>query len=242
MNIIKLPKGNGEFRTIYVPDEASKVKMRACIPFLENRLESIRTIDVNYAFQRGRNCLQHAALHIGFRYSLSLDLCNFFDSLTADLVSDVIPQSIIDICFHQGVARQGFPSSPAISNLIGLKLDEEITKTLRRYQIQCVYSRYADDMTFSFNDEYLAEIIPSLVTTEVTPLGFQINHKKTRLQCSSNGRRIICGIGVGDSSLHVTRKIRRKIRAAVHKGNMRSAKGLSEWAKNIVCHQFSGSY
>jgi hypothetical protein len=61
--------------------------------------------------------------------------------------------------------------------------------------------------------------------------GFEINHRKTRLQSSTAGRRIITGVGVGDDGLYPTRALKRKLRAAIHQKHGNSARGLAEVAK-----------
>lgn len=78
-----------------------------------------------------------------------------------------------------------------------------------------VYTRYADDLAFSFNFPDVVEMLMREVPRIVEKHGFRINPSKTHLQCAKAGRRIITGVAV-DSGVHPTREIKRRIRAAAH--------------------------
>jgi hypothetical protein len=135
-------------------------------------------------------------------------------------------------CFPDGAARQGLPTSPALANIAARNLDNEILK-LRgsgRFGKLFVYTRYADDLTFSFDNIYLAETLMKKVPQIVESQGFRINPTKTKLQWAGAGRRMITGVAV-DKTIHVPREIKRRIRAAKHQNNKKQINGLSEWAK-----------
>ena len=55
--IARIPKHNGKFRNIYIPKHEYKTELRGLIGELEDILSSLDTCRVNYAFQRGRNCV-----------------------------------------------------------------------------------------------------------------------------------------------------------------------------------------
>jgi len=61
--------------------------------------------------------------------------------------------------------------------------------------------------------------------------GFTINERKTSFQSARAGRRIITGVGVGDDSIHPTRKMKRRLKAASHQRRMSAANGMREHCK-----------
>ena len=51
------------------------------------------------------------------------------------------------VCFR-GRLPQGAPSSPVITNMICVPLDNALLRLVKK--TNCVYTRYADDITFSY--------------------------------------------------------------------------------------------
>lgn len=229
--IALIKKGNGKFRKICVPNSQWKKTLRELLPTLETILDHYDTTRVNYAFQHLKNCALNAYQHIGYRYTLSLDLEDFFDSITPEHVKDLIPENIITECFIDGSPMQGLPTSPLIATIAFLKYDKKIINLMKRLDVDAIYTRYADDLIFSFNDKIYKGRIQYLVQQALLDSGFRINSQKTKLQDTQNGRRIITGIAVDDHGLHPTRRTKRKLRAAIHQNNLASQEGLKEWAK-----------
>lgn len=90
-----------------------------------------------------------------------------------------------------------------------------------------VYSRYADDITFSNNDdEFPSEIafldrygqvwIGTKLFRLVSRAGFDLNYAKSRLK-SRKQRQEVTGITISGSQLNVRRKFVRNIRAVLYK-------------------------
>ena len=77
--IARIPKHNGKFRNIYIPKHEYKTELRGLIGELEDILSSLDTCRVNYAFQRGRNCVLNALQHLGYNFTLSMDVEEFFN-------------------------------------------------------------------------------------------------------------------------------------------------------------------
>jgi hypothetical protein len=225
----EIDKRNGKTRTVYSVNNHLKIQLKECLPYLENRLTELDNSNVNYAFEKGKNCVQGALKHIGFKYTLSMDLANFFDSIKREHVSDLIDKNVLDLCLIDDAPKQGLPTSPLIATIAFLKCDEKILNYSKYNNI--VYTRYADDLIFSFNERSNYIKIESLVNSIVDSHNFSINPNKTKLQSYKNGRRIITGIGVDKDKIYPTRKILKKIRAAVHQRHKFSHSGLVEWSK-----------
>ena len=160
-----------------------------------------------------------------------MDLENFFDSITPGHVEGIIPEPIINQCFIDGNPKQGLPTSPIISIIAFLSCDKNIVETLNKLNINALYTRYADDLIFSFNDQKDEGKIRFIVKQIVEKHGFCINERKTQLQNSKNGRIIITGLAVDNKGIYATRRTKKKIRAAVHQNNESSLVGLIEWSK-----------
>lgn len=90
---------------------------------------------------------------------------------------------------------QGAPTSPALANLCAYRLDMRLQALAD--SMQASYSRYADDLTFSGDEEFeqsLRRFIPQ-VAAIVLEEGFVLNHKKTRIMRAST-RQQVTGIVV----------------------------------------------
>lgn len=229
--IIKLPKGDGRFRTIYAPSKAYKEKLTSFLLDLQQKVHDADKDRTIHGFMRGRGPVSNALKHVGYAYTLSLDLKDFFDSVNAEMVRGYLSEEELNLCFIDGIARQGLPTSPLIANLAFLKLDKMIKNAIAEEGTFTVYTRYADDLIFSFNNKDFAATLETLVEKIVTGGGFVLNRKKTKLQSAKQGRRMITGIGVGERGIYPSRKLKRRIRAAIHQKNREKAFGLLSWAE-----------
>jgi hypothetical protein len=79
-----------------------------------------------------------------------------------------------------------------------------------------VYTRYADDLSFSCNSESVAARIQQEIPALAEKFGFKINPAKTTRQHAAAGLRTITGIAVTPTGIRPTRQARRKLRAATH--------------------------
>ena len=228
--VVRIPKSGGRTRRIYIASTAFDAKLREVVPYLERRLLTLDRHGANYAFSKGRNCAQHAERHVGFAFTASFDLADFFDSIGERHLRGIVSDDVLKLCLVDGAPRQGLPTSPLLSNLGFLRCDGEILRLLRPIDPSLVYTRYADDMYVSVNERRLVPDVQSSIRTAVSRFGFSLNGRKFRLQDSRNGRRVITGIAVDERRIHPTRRTGKKIRAALHQGNATSHRGLTEWA------------
>ena len=228
--IAKIPKGNGTFRTLYIPSKAYKEKLQTFLLDLQQKVHNADEEQYAHGFIRGRNVVSNAKKHVGYSYTLSLDLKDFFDSVQAEMVSEYLTKEELSLCFIDGIARQGLPTSPIIANLAFLKVDKEIVDAIAEVGAYTVYTRYADDMIFSFKQEGLEVLLLETVRGIVEKHGFSINEYKSTLQKAKNGRRMITGISVGERDIQASRKVKRRIRAALHQEKLQNVYGLLSWA------------
>lgn len=109
---------------------------------------------------------------------------------------------------------QGAPSSPALANLCAVNLDLRLQAAAE--ECGAVYSRYADDLTFSGGEEFRrgARRFLPLVGVIVQEEGFAINFRKTRIMGHATRQRVT-GVVVNDK-LNVDRRYYDRIKAILH--------------------------
>lgn len=247
MRISKRPKGNGKFRTIYMPNAKEKRKLRDLLPLLNEihakAVDAAGTRGIAHAFVANRNPVTCALPHRGFQVTVSCDLENWFDTVREDqLVAAGVPPDVakaITIPDENGVGlcRQGLPTSPLAANIAAVAMDVQILEHLKQLQnvwvrFRFAYTRYADDIIVSVSldtdevggplpDEWREDSLfwlKSMILHSACKMDWKIAEHKTHIQHAKAGRRIIVGIAV-DDRLQATRKTRRKLRAARHQAH-----------------------
>jgi RNA-directed DNA polymerase len=109
---------------------------------------------------------------------------------------------------------QGSPTSPAIANLVAYRLDCRLSGLADA--IGATYTRYADDLVFSGDDELLhgqrrcLELIGTIVHDE----GFRLNDAKTTVRFQSD-RQYVTGLVVNER-LNVPRAEFDRLKAILH--------------------------
>jgi len=78
MKIVNIPKGNGKFRTIYVPNKQEKAHLRSLVWKIADRAEKACPKEVPHGFMRKRSPVTNAQAHVGHEFTLTMDLRDFF--------------------------------------------------------------------------------------------------------------------------------------------------------------------
>lgn len=226
----------GKKRTIYAPDDSLKQLLRVFfLPTLQAVYDSKVIYSCDHAFISGKNCVTNAQSHIIHRYVLKMDIQQFFQSITIWHLAFYFEGSplikFLDMLLVDGHLPQGFPTSPVLANIAMIRVDQEIVDYLKSISVRICYTRYSDDLTFSFPNKGMMVDIVTGVTRILNKYRLSVHPNKTKLQDKANGRAVITGVGVSMTRVHPTRKTLKKIRAAKHQGNDQSAKALIAWAK-----------
>ncbi|PEN45077.1 RNA-dependent DNA polymerase [Bacillus wiedmannii] len=226
----KIKKKNGNDRTIYAPQKNLSIIQKKFSYILSlvynNHLNS-------HGFIKERSIVTNAEQHIKQKFILNIDLENFFESINFGRVramfihyfkfNELVATTLANICCHyDGFLPQGAATSPIISNILSFKMDKELTKLAKKNH--CIYSRYADDITFSTKKNQFPKDIAYIensfikINSELLKVimgnGFFINKNKTRLN-SHREKLSVTGITVNEK-LNVERKYIRKIRSILH--------------------------
>ncbi len=232
-----IPKRDGTRRLIMAPKRRLKEILRKLHELLVIRLPVHAAA---HGFRRGRSVKTNAEPHVGKAFLVHMDVRDFFPTLHVGRVRGYLialgygypvatvlatlmteaerqPVEIEGRVFHVPVGFrhcvQGAPTSPGLANAIFLRADRRLYKLSEK--LGFVYTRYADDLTFSGDDPNGAKTLCRLVPRILQEEGFEINPGKTRIMRAS-GRQRIAGVTV-NRTLGLSRKERRVIRAMIHR-------------------------
>jgi RNA-directed DNA polymerase len=161
----EIAKAKGGTRRIAAPRAPLRKVQRI---LLEQILDKIPMHDACHGFVAGRSTVTNAAPHIGAAIVVKLDLKDFFPTVHYRRVkglfemlgyAEPVAKTLAGLTTHRpkldddtvvwpGMLPQGAPTSPALANLACRRLDRRLEKLAAKYG--AVYTRYADDLTFSF--------------------------------------------------------------------------------------------
>jgi RNA-directed DNA polymerase len=219
-------KPSGKLRMLCVPSRELAQMQR---DIARKLLWTLPIANAAHGFLPGRSTLTHARIHAGKRVVVTLDLVDFFPSCTYGVVMDGLTSAglptalcriVLNVCTFRGSLPQGAPTSPMLSNITFSTFDRRLHTYARLAGAD--YSRYADDLAFSFRDDVPRDDIDAFIGDVGLTLGsvFRINHDKTRIMRSGT-RQVVTGLVVnacGTLAARVPREIRRKFRAEQHRG------------------------
>ena len=215
----EIPKKDGTSRILYVPHLALKVVQRW---ILKEILEKINVSNQAMAFVPKKNGLKvNAEYHKKNIFILEMDIKKFFDSIKETQVFQLfckigyntdVSAILANLCTYEDALPQGAVTSPYIANLVTYHLDVRLNGLCSRKDI--VYTRYADDLSFSSNNRTKLNSIEKFVQCIVREEGFEINEKKTRY-LSNDVKKTITGITINNEELHVDKDFKKKIRAMI---------------------------
>ncbi len=210
-----------------------------------------------HGFTEGRSIVTNATVHCNkqTQHLLNIDLEDFFPSVTFFRVRGVFQKKpfefshevatvLAQICTVDGVLPQGAPTSPFISNLVCRSMDRDLMALAKRHRAR--YTRYADDLTFSFSVRYPHSLPSNICSFEggVLALGnelveiinghsFRINETKSRF--STRGHRLeVTGVKINEFP-NVKREFVDQIRGALNAWEKYGYKlAQQEWERRVV--------
>lgn len=222
-------KRAGGWRLIESPKSTLKAVQRR---ILREILDRVPAHSAAHGFVPGRSILTNAAPHVGQEVVVRYDLTNFYPTVRfsrvaaifrgfgycreaavwlARLCTSALPQTIE---FPEGEANairpylpahlpQGAPTSPALANLSAYRLDLRLQALVAKFG--GVYTRYADDMTFSGPPGFRRALPTFLPLAEqvIHQERFRINRAKRRV-LRTNVRQIVAGV-VTNSRINAVR-------------------------------------
>ncbi|HWN69835.1 MAG TPA: reverse transcriptase family protein, partial [Haliangium sp.] len=244
-----VPKADGSERRIAAPRARLKQVQRV---ILDQILARLPVHDACQGFVPGRSIVSNAAPHRGAAVLLKMDLRDFFPTVHYRRAQgffqrigygEEVAATLAGLVTHRpvladgsvgwpGVLPQGAPTSPALANLVCRRLDARLAGLARKSG--AVYTRYADDLTFSFAAEPAVDLgrfawwVDQICGQE----GFVENTRKRRILRRGNQQRVT-GVVVNDK-LSVPRAARRRFRAILENcrrhGLASQARGRDDFA------------
>lgn len=240
----EVPKRGGGVRKICVPCGALKAAQRK---ILDRILVPWSPHRAAHGFVPGRSIVTAGLPHVGSELIVKFDLKDFFPTvgywrvmgLFADMgypmsdrkfdvadASDRVAPTLARLCcftsdsklWGSGFLPQGAPTSPALTNLACRRMDARLEGAAAASG--GVYTRYADDLTFSFKSARKVSVgkLKWVVNEIVQGEGFLVNWPKFRI-ASRGDRQLVLGSVVNDV-LQPPKHERRRVRAILHNCKM----------------------
>lgn len=210
-------KRDGSTRDIFTPRARLKEVQRR---ILDDILYGVRLNSHAHGFRIKKSIITNAARHIDKNIVIKMDAKDFFPSITFQRVSGMFaslgyPRQVsvllTKLVTHSGRLPIGAPTSPAISNIVCRRMDKRFAGLGEKMGFD--YSRYADDLTISSNNNKITKLI-QFFKEIMQEEGFEVKEAKMRI-LRSNGRQKVTGIVVNKKQ-NIERKEIKKLRAVIH--------------------------
>ena len=227
----EIPKAKGGTRRISAPRAPLRKVQRI---LLEKILDKVPMHDACHGFVAGRSTVTNARPHEKAAIVLKLDLKDFFPTVHYRRVKGLfehlgysadVAGTLAGLTTHRpklpggavvwpGMLPQGAPTSPALANLACRRLDRRLERLAAKFG--AVYTRYADDLTFSFATTPDVRIGRFLwwVDGICQQEGFTERADKRRILRAKHQQRVT-GLVVNER-VNVPRADRRRFRAILH--------------------------
>jgi hypothetical protein len=238
-----VPKRDGSPRLISAP----KPELKAAQRWITREVtEHLPVHGAAHGFLTGRSIVTNARVHAGARVVVKLDIRGFYPTVTMRRVKGLLRRAGLgeqvatvmallateapreEVVTHGKThfvalgprsLPQGAPTSPSITNALCLRLDCRLSGLARK--LGCRYTRYADDLTFSWHGDARSQVGALLRATNmiVRAEGFEIHAKKTRVMRSGARQKvtglIVNQVGPEQPAARVPRSVQRELRAAI---------------------------
>ncbi len=261
-----VPKRDGGRRLISAP----KPDLKAAQTWIaRNITEHLPIHGAAHGFVPGRSTVTNAAVHAGATIVFKFDIRDFYPSVTVNRVKGLLRKAgygeqvatlMALLCTEfpreelmlrgeryyvatgpRGLP-QGAPTSPSITNALAMRLDCRLAGLAKSLKLR--YSRYADDLTFSWHGgatDAPVKRIKTSVAKIVANEGFEIKESKTRILRHGRRQRVT-GLVVNKTesgeAARVPRFKMRELRVALHKlergePTVESIEQLRGWAAYV---------
>jgi retron-type reverse transcriptase len=217
----RIPKSRGGFRVIYhIVNEPYGNLLKNLSRIING---AVPFPDCAHGFLPGKSIITNASQHLGKQTVINADIKSFFQSITKVSVRSVFKKIGFDdeqsevlaaITTLNGVLATGFATSPIVSNVVCLGLDEDFSSLAQRHR--ATYTRYGDDISISGNDDMPSK---SEIEGVFQKHGFKMNQEKYRVQ-KKGGSQYVTGLTVCDPQRpHLSKRLKRRLRLETYYNN-----------------------
>ena len=218
----RIPKRGGGQRLICAPEPELKALQKK---ILRRVLGNLPAHVAATGFEKGSSIVHNAACHIGAAVVVRLDVKDFFPSTQGKRVRDYFyrlgwnreaSELLTRLCTHGDALPAGAPTSPRLSNLVNYRLDLRLTALADRKG--AIYTRYADDLTFSLaNDRNgVARQLVHQTKRIAREFGYAIHERRKLRIRRHHQQQLVTGLVVNEK-VNVSRSRRRWLRAVEHR-------------------------
>ncbi|MBJ8440093.1 reverse transcriptase family protein [Acinetobacter junii] len=224
-----IQKSNGKLRNIYNPCASLRKIQRR----IKNRIFAKQIEWPDYIFgsipadeTSSNDYVASAEKHCGARALLKLDIEDFFDNITQDLVenifknffkyNDEMAKILAQLSCVDGKVPQGGITSSYIASLALFSVEERLFFRLRNKKL--TYTRYIDDITISSrNAEYNFDAIIKIVESQLNSIDLPLNIDKIKVERFSSKSLKVHNIRVDLKTPKFDKEEVKNIRAAIHR-------------------------
>lgn len=216
-----IPKRSGGKRVIQSPNRELKSIQRR---ILHRLLKRIRAHPAVRGFERRQSIVTNALPHQHKSIVVRMDIKDFFRSTKSQRVRDMflrlgwnkeVATLLTRLCISDGGLPQGAPTSPRMSNLVNLRLDTRLTAAAKK--LGADYTRYADDLTFSFDDDdpFAPRQMIRVTKYVLEDFGYRLHTRKKLHIRRQHQQQLVTGLVV-NLRVRLPRRTRRWLRAVEH--------------------------
>ena len=209
-------KRGGGKRHIVAPSSPLKLLQRR---LLHRYFEQQPVHEAATAFRSGFSIATHARRHLGQTLVLTVDLADFFPSTEARRVrrwfcelgwNGEALRILMRLCVYRGGLPQGSPTSPALSNLVNRRLDEELSELATLHGAR--YSRYCDDLAFSWGTDVEPPAFRQQIEDRLGHFAYRIQPTKGWRSQHAESSPEITGVVLAGRRLRLSESILQRIR------------------------------
>lgn len=210
----KIKKRKGSYRYIYAPNDDLKAFQNELLEhFYKTKPHSSC-----HGFVPGKSIVTNALPHVKKDYVLSMDIKNFFPKTTTSKVERIFTRwftshkQFLPYVLYKNHLPQGAPTSPYLANFALYDFDNTIKNKIKEFSGS--YTRYADDITISWNGKINIKELLTFVNVELSKENYFLSKSKTKLMHKSR-RQKVTGIIVNET-LNIPYEVRNQLRAYNH--------------------------
>lgn len=253
-----IKKKSGKYRRIDAPQFTLKELQEK---ILYKILYKYKPHPIAHGFVKNKSPKTNAQVHVGAKTLINLDINNFFNSINENTVYDTLQylfdkrlpydecnendiKIIQSLLTYRKRIPQGAITSPAITNLIMLRIDKNLTGLKNKFKTKLKITRYCDDISLSSQDILTKAQVKSIIEEVKIILilvSLRLNDKKTKVKKYYH-RMKVTGVIVNEK-INVPRERWRNLRAQLHnlftedlpltEIEAQKIRGSIEWVKSL---------